>query len=112
MADAFDSFLAAALRPPGRAPDRAFVAHVQARIAVEERLAAQRRLVVAGLIKQLVALVAIAAAVWWAGRASPVASWLGRSPELGLVILLAGFASLVGIFSTRQAHERAWGSAS
>jgi hypothetical protein len=107
MADKFDRFLASALAPSDRLPDRRFVAQVQARIALEDRLGAQHRRVVGALIKQMVALATVAAAVWWVGRAGPVASWLGESPEFGLLILLTGFASLVGILSIRSTPQLA-----
>ena len=102
MADEFDRFLAAALAPEERAPDRRFVARVQAAILLEERLAAQRSSVLRGLATQLVALAAVAAALWWLGRAAPVAGWFGESPALGLGVLLTGFACLVGLFSLRS----------
>jgi hypothetical protein len=107
MADEFDRFLAAALAPEERTPDRRFVARVQSAILLEERLAAQRSSVVRDLVRQLVALAAVAAALWWLGRAAPVASWFGESPALGLGILLTGFACLVGLFSLRSGSGNA-----
>ena len=43
MADEFDAFLAVALAPEQREPDRAFVARVQAGIRLDEQLRAARR---------------------------------------------------------------------
>ena len=53
------------------------------------------------LAEQLAALLAVAGALWWIGRAGPVAEWFVESPALGLAILLAGFALLVGALSLR-----------
>lgn len=102
MADEFDRFLASALAPEERLPDRNFVARVQAAILLEERLAAERSSLTRGLITQLVALAAVAAALWWIGREDPVAGLFSESPALGLAILLTGFACLVGLFSRRS----------
>jgi hypothetical protein len=103
MADDFDRFIASALAPPERAPDRQFVARVQAVVALEGRLAAQRRLLLPELLKQLAALSAVAAALWWIARAAPVASRFAESPALLLAILLAAFGLLVALFSSRPA---------
>src|SRR5215212_4385700 len=97
MADEFDHFLKSALAPSERLPDRRFVTRVQAAIALEERLAAQRSSLLRELARQLVALAAIAAGLWWIGRAPPVASLFAESPAVGLAILLAAFAFLVAI---------------
>lgn len=101
MADEFDRLLKSALQPPEGLPDRQFVARVQARIALEEQLSSERRLVVGGLIKQLLALAAVAAAIWWVGRAAPVASSFAESPALGLAILLIAFLFLTVVVSAR-----------
>jgi hypothetical protein len=100
MADEFDRFLASALAPPERLPDRNFVAGVRARITLEERLAGERRALLSGLIKQLVALVAVTAAVGIVARASPVAAFFAKTPALGLATLLVGFGFVVALFST------------
>jgi len=105
MADEFDRFLSSALSPPESAPDRKFVARVQARIALEDRLAAQRSSLIRSLTHQLVALLAVAAALWWIGRAAPVASWFADSPSIGTAILLAAFACLVGLLALRSGAE-------
>jgi hypothetical protein len=101
MADRFDQFLKSALEAPERSADRKFVLRVQAAIALEEQLAARRSSEVRELVKQLVALGAVAAALWWISRAAPVASLFAQSPAVGLAILLAGFASLVGLLGRR-----------
>jgi hypothetical protein len=99
--DEFDRFLGAALSPKERDPDRQFVARVEARIALEQQLARERRSLLAGLLKQLVALLAVAAGVWWVGRAAPVAMWVRESPEAALLLLLAAFVFLIVLFSAR-----------
>jgi hypothetical protein len=102
MPDEFDRFLATALTPPERLPDRQFVSRTQARIALEDRLEAQRRSVVAGVAKQLVVLIAVAAAAWWLSHAVAIASWFAESPALGLAILLTGFGFLVAVIGLRS----------
>ena len=102
MADEFDRFLVSALAPRDRDPDRKFVTRVPAHIALEDRLAAQQRALAAGLVKQLLGLFIIAAAVWWLGRAAPVVIWFAESPALALGILLTAFVFLVGILSFPQ----------
>lgn len=106
MADDFDRFIAAGLAPAERAADRQFVARVQIRIALEERLAAQRRLLVADLVKQLFGLMSLALAAAWIAQAAPIAGWFADSPAAGLAVLLAAFASLVVLFTRRSATER------
>jgi|tagenome__1003787_1003787.scaffolds.fasta_scaffold20888712_2 hypothetical protein len=101
MADEFDRFLVHALAPEERLPDRRFVGRVQALIALEEQLAAQRRSVIGILLKQVLALAAVAAAVWWVGRAAPVAGWVAESPALGLAISVTAFGLLVALLTFR-----------
>jgi len=103
MADEFEDFLSAALAPPERMPDRQFVARVQAGIAIEEQLSAQRRRAIADLARQLVALAAVAGGLWWISRAPPVAIWLVDSPAQALAILLLAFAFVVATFVLRPA---------
>ena len=99
MADPFDRFLESSLAPDERLPDRRFVAAVQARIMLDDRLARERRSVVATLMTQLAALLAVAAGLWVLGRAEPVAEWFAQSSALGLAMLLLAFASIVALFS-------------
>ena len=100
MADEFDRFLASSLAPPERLPDRRFVANLHARILLEDQLAGKRRAVLGELLKQLVALVAVTAAAWFIGRASPIADFFAQTPAFGLAILLAGFGFVVLLFSS------------
>jgi hypothetical protein len=99
MPDPFDRLLSEALAPSDRPPDRAFVIRVQARIALEERLEAQRRSLASGLAKQLLALGAVAAGFWLLGRSAPVASWFAESPAVGLAVLLTAFGFLAGLLA-------------
>ena len=97
MADAFDRFLESGLAPPERDPDRQFVARVQAVIALDERLAAQRRSMAGALARQLLGVIAVGGAAILIGRAAPVASWFEQSPAIALAALLIGFGSLVAL---------------
>ncbi|HEX6604617.1 MAG TPA: hypothetical protein VF027_07035 [Sphingomicrobium sp.] len=99
MADEFDLMLGSALSPNGREPDRLFVARVQARVALDERLRAERRFAIRQLGIEVLALAAVAAALLWLMRAAPIASFFAGSPEIALTALLALFASLVLLFS-------------
>jgi len=101
MADAFERFLADSLAPPQRTPDRRFVSIVHSRILLEDRLAAERRTLVADLIKQLAALIAVAAALWFMGRAAPVAEWFAQHRAAGLAALLVAFGLLIALLSRR-----------
>jgi cytochrome bd-type quinol oxidase subunit 2 len=102
MADEFDRYLASALAPDERLPDRAFVARVQSRIAVEEQLTRERKALLASLIKQLVALGAVAMAVWWIMHAAPIADWFAEFPAVGLALLVACFGLLVALLTLRS----------
>ena len=107
MADSFDGFLAAALAPPERAPDRAFVAGVQARIAFEQRLGAQRRAVTRRLAAELWAVAVIAAALIILGRSDAIAGFAAQSPAPALAILLSMFAlTIVGFGATLGVRSR------
>jgi hypothetical protein len=105
MGDDFDRLLATALTPPERQPDRPFVARVALRVRLEEQLTKQRRAVVGRLIKQLCAVAAVGASVWWFSQATAVADWLARSPAIGLAILLAGFGLLVAVIGSDEGSD-------
>lgn len=95
MADQFESFLGAALAPPTREPDRRFVGQVQARIALESRLEAERRSIVRRFGVELVGIIAVAAGLAWLGTAAPAAEIATESPWLLLTGLLAIFGLIV-----------------
>ena len=101
MAEDFDRFLASARAPPERALDRRFVARVQAQIALEERLSGQRRALIIRFAEQLAGLLAVAAGLWWISRAPLVSDWFADSPALGLAMLIAAVALLIGVLSLR-----------
>jgi hypothetical protein len=105
LADELDRFLEAALAPTERLPDCRFVARVQAGIAIEQQLAAHRQALGGSLLKQLAALLAVAAAMWLIGRAPRIAEWSAQSPELTMLIVLAGFVPVVALIGLRPADE-------
>jgi hypothetical protein len=107
MADEFDRFLSDALAPEERDADRTFVSRVQARIALDESLRAERRSVVSRLGAELLAIGTVALALLWLGRADPVADFFADSPAAALTSLLSGFASLVFLFSSRTSGASA-----
>jgi len=106
MADEFESFLSARLAPGEGAPDRRFVSRVQAHIAVEDRLAADRRSVIRRLGLELLGLAAVAAALWWLGRAAPIADLAAESPAVALIALLSIFALVVAALSLQPGDRR------
>jgi hypothetical protein len=58
----------------------------------------------AGLGYQVLALLSVAAGLWWISRAGAVGQWFVESPELALAILLTGFVFL-GIMLTTSASS-------
>ena len=107
MADEFDLFLSDALAPPDRDPDRSFVRRVQARIAVEDRLRAERTALLSGLLLKLCALAAFAGALLWLSRSPAVAELAAESPAILLAALLIAFSLLMVLLGTRSAGSRA-----
>jgi hypothetical protein len=101
VTEEFDRFLAAALAPPLREPDRAFVAHVQGEVALEQRFAAERSSLGRELAQQLIALFAVGAGAWWLGRSAPVADWAAESPATALATLVVAFMFLAAMFTMR-----------
>lgn len=111
MADDFDSFLAAALAPEKRDPDRGFTLKVNARIALENRLQAQRKAMMRELGLQAVAVLAVAGGLIWLLRADLFSDLAAVSPPLTLAVLLAIFGLLVALVARPSsdlslAHER------
>ena len=105
MADKFDTFLAAALGPEKRPADRSFVALVQARVALDRRLRAERRSLFRRVGMEALALAAIAGGLLWLGRAPQIANFAADSPAAMLAALLSGFACLVLLFSREKDAE-------
>ena len=106
MPDEFDDFLAQALAPPDRDPDRAFVSRVQARIRIEERLEAERRGLLSLVPLHLIGIASIAAGLSWLVRSPAIAQSVGQSPAVLLVILLAAFIFVALLFSVTPGASR------
>ena len=106
MADEFDAFLAQALGPTEREPDRTFVARVQARIRLDEQLRAERRNVAAMLAVQFLGIAAVAAAVFWLLRSPEIAAFASESPALLLLVLLIAFSFVILLFSTEGSSRK------
>ena len=102
MADQFESFLGAALAPPTREPDRRFVGQVQARIALESRLEAERRSIVRRFGVELIALITFAGGLVWAARAEPLMEIAAESRWLAIIGLLAVFGLVVLAIASRS----------
>lgn len=103
MTDPFDAFLAAALEPPSRDPDRIFVAKVQARNALEERLRATRNAELRALGLQALAVFAVAGALLLLLRSHDVARLAEQLPGMTLIALLCAFGLLVPLLSAPAA---------
>jgi hypothetical protein len=99
MADEFERFLAEALSPAARAPDRSFVSRVQARIALDERLRHERSAMLRTLAIEVLAIAAVGAGLVWLTQAKPVAGFFADSPAVALAALILGFGFLVLLFS-------------
>jgi len=95
MADEFDTFLARALAPQDRDPDRAFVVRVSAAVALDERMRMERRSIIRQLGAQVVGLMAVAVAVLVVSRSPEVALFFTESRPIALAGLLGIFALLV-----------------
>jgi hypothetical protein len=100
MTDELDLFLAEALRPAEREPDRAFVARVQARIRLDEQVRAERSRALSLLARQVVGLAAVAAGAIWLARSPAIAGFAGESPAILLLALLAAFSFVILLFSS------------
>ena len=105
MADELDAYLAFALAPDDRLPDRQFVGRVHSRIMLEQRLAGERNAVLRNFARQLIALIAVAAAALWIARAGPIADWFVQSPAICLAILLIGFAFVLLLLTAGRGRE-------
>ena len=103
MTDQFEGMLASALAPPDRDPDRAFVAQVQARVLLHEALRAERRGALQRLGLQLLAIVAVAAALLLLSRSPEITEFVAESPAVVLAAVIALFSLLIGLFASRTA---------
>ena len=95
----FDDFLAAALAPPEREEDHAFVLRVQQRIRIEEALQKTRVALFERLSAGIAALVAVAAAMWWLVGSADFAALAAESPAPVLAGLVVLFMSLVWLMA-------------
>lgn len=106
MADEFDDFLASALSPADREPDRAFVARVQVRIHLDEQLRAERRSLLSLLLVQVIGVAAIAGSALWLIRSPAISDFADESPAVLLLVLLAAFSFVILLFSTGLTSKR------
>jgi hypothetical protein len=104
MADDFEAALARALEPEKREPDRGFVRRVQARIVIEDRLAAERRALGAVLVRQLLALMAVATAIVVFARSVPP-SLFERAPAAALAGLIVAFGLFVLLVGSKPEQQ-------
>ena len=107
MADPFDLFLAEELAPPPGAADRAFVARVQTRIDLDERLRRREQAIWHRLARELIAVLAMGAALVVLTRAPAVAALGAHSPELLLCGAIGAFAFLLLAMARPAAGGRA-----
>ena len=103
MNDRFDDLLRVSLAPPPRDPDRVFVARVQARVLLDEALRTQRLSELRRLGLQLLALLAVAAALVLLSRSPEVAALVAESPAIVMAFLITLFSSLIGVLAGRGA---------
>lgn len=106
MPDAFEDFLAQALAPTDREPDRAFVSRVQARIRIEKRLEAERWSLLSLVPLQIVGIATVAAAVVWLVRSPALAEYAGESPAVMLMGVLAAFTFVIVVFGLNPGTRR------
>ena len=103
--ESFDAFLARALAPAKRDPDRCFVTQVQAIVKLDQRLRAQRRAALRRLGLQSLAMGSVAAGLVWLVQSPDIAMAIGESPEIALGTLLAGFGLLLVLIGSGEAQR-------
>jgi hypothetical protein len=96
----FDQFLRESLGPEERDPDRAFVARVQAQVRHDAQLSARKRAIGRRLLRDLVGIAAIAAALVVLAESPAVTELASHSPEILVAGLLVAFGCVVALFST------------
>ena len=94
-----DAFLATALAPEDREPDRLFVARMQAQVRLDARLTQARRAMARRLGLQLLGIAAVAAAVLIVAESPAAGRLIAYSPEIFVLSLLAAFGFVVAMFS-------------
>ena len=108
MADQFDLYLAGALAPAERAPDRRFMSRVQAAVALDERLRAERSALIAKLVRQTIALAAVATGLAWLGQSPVIRDFSAESPAILLAAVIAMFSFLVLLLGIEAAPKPRW----
>jgi hypothetical protein len=96
----FDQFLRESLGPEERDPDRAFVARVQAQVRLDAQLSERKRAIGRRLLRDLVGIAAIAAALVVLAESPAVTELASHSPEILVAGLLVAFGCVVALFST------------
>jgi hypothetical protein len=96
----FDQFLRESLGPEQRDPDRRFVARVQAQVRLDAQLSARKRAIGRRLLRDLVGIAAIAAALVVLAESPAVTELASHSPEILVAGLLVAFGCVVALFST------------
>jgi di/tricarboxylate transporter len=102
----FDAILKAALAPPMAPADPAYVARVQANIALHETRDAKRRSMLHALTTQLIALAAVTAACLCLARAPAAEELAANLPWLPLLLLLGTFGLLGVLLDTGRDRNR------
>ena len=111
MSDEFDRFLANALAPAQRDPDRGFLGQVQARIALEDRLSGARASAIRRIGLETLAVLGVGAGLLWLSRAPEVAGFVADMPWLAAGTMMAGFGLLVTVLTSRGAGSPGLGPA-
>ena len=101
----FDAFLATALAPEQREPDRRFVKQVQMIVKLDQRLRAQRRAALRRLSLQSLALGSVAAGLAWLAQSPDIAAAIGELPNIALGGLLAAFGLLIALIGSDATHR-------
>lgn len=99
MDDKFDRLLSAALAPEQRLPDRGFVNQVRVAVALEEQLAASRKLLLERLAEQVAGLAAVSLGLIVIARSAVVTDWLSSAPAVALATAIAAVGLLVALIS-------------
>ena len=96
----FDRFLAEALSPPERLPDRPFVDRVRQQVRLDEALRARRARIFHRLGIELLSVVALGCALAAIGSSPPVAQFARELPHLALAGLLVIFVAWVPLVAS------------
>lgn len=100
MNDEFDTFLASALAPEDRLPDRQFVSRVQKRIALEEQLTVRHRGALRKTVTDPLAILGLTLGLLWGTQAPGVSEFLAQSSSVPLLVLFAIFTLIAAVLGT------------